>query len=74
MQKKDAEKEFRAGETYLCKLPYHNLVLRQIVVSQPKNALEFIQNNPENGGTQIYSPVEAWPMILGRVTWVAKRW
>lgn len=64
-----------AGEVYLCNLPYEGLVLRQVVVAQGHNGIEFQQLHPDKTGyrSQIYKPDQAREMIIARKTWVSIR-
>lgn len=70
-----SDRDFVAGETYLCHLPYEGLVLRRVVVSSTQDALEFqaLHRDRDAYRSQIMHPDEAIKLIFARLTWVAYR-
>lgn len=70
-----ADRDFVAGEVYLCRLPYEGLVLRRVVVVPGQDALEFQALHSDRNAyrSQIMHPDEALPLIYARVRWVAFR-
>lgn len=70
-----SDKDFFAGEIYLCNLPYEGLVLRRVVVAPGQDALEFMTINKDRDAyrSQIMHPEEAIKLIYARITWVASR-
>lgn len=70
-----SDRDFTAGEMYLCRLPYEGLVLRRVTVVPGRDALEFqaLHNDRNAYRSQIMHPDEALPLIYARVRWVAFR-
>lgn len=69
------DREFVAGEIYLCHLPYEGLVLRRVVVAHGQDALEFkaLHTDRDAYRSQIMHPEDAIKLIYARITWVACR-